>query len=145
LLQALEMRARRRAEAPDELRRALDHLLHVGILGIEDAQRIGVQPALRVGVERFRAGFEIRDEIRAMRAALVEIADRIDLEPRAVVDAERAPQPRQHHHLLGVDIRAAEPERFDVELVELPVASLFAAARAGTSDRPSTRAAAVRR
>ena len=58
-----------------------------------------------------------------MRAALVEIADRIDLEPRAVVDAERAPQPRQHHHLLGVDIRAPEPERLDVELVELPVAS----------------------
>ena len=85
------MRARFRAEAADELRRALDHFLHAGILGIEDAQRVGMQPPLRIGVEHSGAGLEIRDEIRAMRAALVQISDRIDLEPRAVVDAERAP------------------------------------------------------
>ena len=33
----------------------------------------------------------------------------------------------QHHHLLGVDVRAREAERLDVELVELPVAALLRA------------------
>ena len=43
----------------------------------------------------------------------------------AVGEAERAPQPREHHDLLGVDVGAGEAERLDVELVELPVAALL--------------------
>ena len=80
-----------------------------------------------------------------MRAALVEIADRIDLEPRAVGESERAPQPREHHHVLGVDVRAREAERLDVELVELPVASPLRTLVPEHRTRWSTRAAAVRR
>ena len=80
-----------------------------------------------------------------MRAALVEIADRIDLEPRAVGEPERAPQPRQHHHVLGVDIGTREAERFDVELVELAVAAPLRTLVPEHRTAWSTRAAAVRR
>ncbi len=124
-LQAVEMGAGRGAEPFDELRRAPDQVLHVRILGVEDAQRVGVQPALRIFVELRRASLEVGDQVRAVRAALFGIADRIDREARAVGDAKRAPQPRQHHDLLGVDVRTGEAQRLDVELVELPVAPLL--------------------
>ena len=123
---AVEMRARVVAELIDELRRGVDHRLHRGILAVEDAQRIRVQPALRIVVEDVAVPLEVRDQLRAMRAALVRVADRVDLQLDAV-EPERVPQPREHHDLLGVDVRAREAERLDVELVELPVAALLRA------------------
>ncbi len=80
-----------------------------------------------------------------MRAALVGVADRVDLEPDAVGEAELAPQPREHHDLLGVDVGPGEAERLDVELVELAVAALLRALVAEHRARESTRAAAARR
>ncbi len=40
-------------------------------------------------------------------------------------EPENAPETREHHDLLGIDVRAGEAERFDVELVELPIAALL--------------------
>ena len=85
-----------------------------------------MQPALRVVVERVRVPLEMRDQRVAMRAALAGIADRIDRE-RDAGEAERAPQPRQHDDLLGVDVGPGEAERLDVELVELAIAALLRA------------------
>ena len=45
------MRSRRVAQAIEQARRAVDQRLHRRILAIENAQRIGVQAALRIGVE----------------------------------------------------------------------------------------------
>ena len=45
LLHAIEMGAGLGAEPLDELRRAPDQVLQIRILGVQDAQRIGVQPA----------------------------------------------------------------------------------------------------
>ena len=45
----------------------------------------------------------------------------------AVARPSALPQPREHHDLLGVDVRAREAERLDVELVELAVAALLRA------------------
>ena len=70
---------------------------------------------------------EMGDEVGAMRAALVGIADRVDREPDALGETELTPQARQHDDLLGVDVRAGEAERLDVELMELPVAALLRA------------------
>ena len=54
---------------------AIDRL-HRRILAVEDAQRIGVQPALRVGVERVRMALEIRDQLRRdARARSSALAD----------------------------------------------------------------------
>ncbi len=96
------------------------------MLAVEKAQRVRVQPALRVGIERVGMPLEVLDQCLAMRAALVGIADRIDRE-RDTVEPERTPEPRQHDDLLGVDIRAREAERLDVELMELPIATLLRA------------------
>jgi hypothetical protein len=101
--------------------------LQIRILGVQNAQRIGVQPALRIVVELPREPLEIGDQARAMQTTLFGIADRIDREPRAVGDAQRAPQPRQHHDMLRVDFRAGEAQRLDVELMELPVPPLLRA------------------
>ena len=127
-LQAVEMGARLGAEPLDELRRAPDQFLHVRILGVEDAQRIRVQPALRVGVELLRACPRSRRS-RSARCARRSSASPIELIVSRVpsASAERAPQPRQHHDLLGVDVGARESQRLDVELVELPVAAFLRA------------------
>src|SRR5437763_7560221 len=60
-----------------------------------------------------------------MRLPFSGVADRIDLEANTVRETQLAPQSRQHDYLLGIDIRAFEPERLDVELMKLPVPSLL--------------------
>ena len=122
------MRARVVAETVDELRRAVDHRLHRRVLAVEDAQRIRVQPAPRVVVER-RSRCARSSAISSARCARRSSRSPIELICSAMPSArpERPPQPREHHHLLGVDVRAREAERFDVELVELPVAALLRA------------------
>ena len=51
-LQLLEVSHRFLTEVTDQLWRVFDQLLHLGVLGIENAQRIAVQPTPRIGVEQ---------------------------------------------------------------------------------------------
>ncbi len=87
-LQAPEVRARRVPEMIEEPRRTRDHLLHRGILAVEDAQGIGVQPSSRILVEQSCVLLEVRDESGAVGAALLGVADRIDLEAHGVAQPE---------------------------------------------------------
>ncbi len=126
LLQPVEVRARRVAQRIDQLRRRGDRRLHRRVLAVEDAQRVGVQPPLRVVVEQLAVPLEMRDQ-RA-RCARRSSASPIELiSSRDAVEPEPAPQPRQHHDLLGVDVGPGKAERLDVELVELAVAALLRA------------------
>src|SRR5205823_11616974 len=45
----------------------------------------------------------------------------------AVTQTERAPQPRQHHDLLGIDVGPGESQRLDVELMKLPITAFLRA------------------
>ena len=125
LPQPVEMRARIGGQALEELRRAFDQILHRRVLAVENAQRIGVQTALRVVVEQRGMPLEVLDQVGAVRAPLVRVADRIEGEVNAVGKAETSPQPREQHDLLGVDVGSGEAQRLDVELVELAVAALL--------------------
>ena len=125
-LQTLEMRERRVGEEVDERGGAFEHRPHRLILAVEDAQRVGVQPPSRVGVEQVRVAFEMRDQRVAMSEPLGGVADRIDLQSD-IGKAERLPQAREHHDLLGVDVGTREAERLDIDLVELPIAAFLRA------------------
>ena len=79
---------------------------------------------LGVGVEPIDVRLQVPHEIRAVARALLRRADGIELEANAF-KAEIAPQCGAHDDMLGVDVRAFEPERLDPVLVELPVAPLL--------------------
>ena len=63
------------------------------------------------------------------------VADRVDLAASMPARPSALPQPREHDDLLGVDVRAREAQRLDVELVELRDSGPSADARGGTSGR----------
>jgi hypothetical protein len=80
---ALEVGLRGGAEKIDQLRRALGDLLQRRILGVEDAQRVGVQAAARIFVEFLDVSFEIGDEFGAMPGTLFRLPERVDFEADA--------------------------------------------------------------
>ena len=123
-LQAVEVLQRRLAKVVEELRRVLDDRPHRGILAVEHAQRVGDQPAARIGVEVGFVPLEMRHQRVAMRAPLVERAERVDLQPHAL-EAEVVPEPRAHQDELGVHVRPGVAERLGADLVELPVSTLL--------------------
>ena len=57
--------------AVEKARRAVDEILHVGILRVKNAQRIRVETALRVVVEHILIRFEIGDQRLAVTLALI--------------------------------------------------------------------------
>ena len=67
-----------------------------------------MQAAPRVFVERVGVLLEVRDQRGAVRAALVGLAEAVQLEPHVAAfdQAEVAPQRAAHQDLLGVDVRA---------------------------------------
>ena len=80
---------RRVAEVIQQLRRPLDHRLHRGVLGVEDAQRVGVQPAFRVLVQHLDPKHDSSlAEIlsKATRMSVSEVKGDVRVEPnRAAV------------------------------------------------------------
>ncbi len=75
LLHALEMLQGFRAEVVDQLRCRLDQFLQRGILGVQDAQRIALQPALRLGIELIMMAPEIGDQVGAVARPLVALPE----------------------------------------------------------------------
>ncbi len=122
-----EMAERLGAEEVHQPRRAVGDRLHRRVLAVEDAQRIAVQAAPRILVERIGVLLQVRDQPGAMRAALVGLAEAVDLEANVVADDETEvlEQRAAHQDLLGVDIGPGVAEGFDVDLVELAIAALL--------------------
>src|SRR5690606_23473975 len=99
-------------------RRACDDLLEIGILAVEDAKRIALQPLQAVGIQTRLVGREIRNELLTVCAARLRRAERIqvELEP---LESEFSEQASAQHDQLGIDVRPRVAEGFDIELVKL--------------------------
>jgi hypothetical protein len=123
----IEVRQRLRTEEVHQLGRRLDQRLHRRVLAVEDAQRVRVQPPLRLFVQHGGVRFEVGDQRRPVRVALGRLAEAVELEPDVftLLQPELAQQRAREQDLLGVHIGADEAERFDVQLVELAIAALL--------------------
>src|SRR5690606_14123312 len=122
--QPLEVLARPLVEVLGDDRRVPDEFLHLGVLAVEDAQRIALEPAAAVLVEPVVMRREIADEDLLVARARFRRADRVDEQLRSP-NAERPPQPCRQDDQLGVDLLLLEAERLDGELVELAVPALL--------------------
>ena len=104
----------------------VDHFLHARILGIEDAQGVGMKAATGILVEKIVMPFKILDQGGPVRLPLRARAQGIDLKPHPG-EPEVGPQALGHDDELGVHIRTGEAKSFDVNLVELAIASALRA------------------
>ena len=87
-----------------------------------------MQAAPRVLVERIGVLLEVRDQRGAVRAALVGLAEAVELEANVARRRRgrgRCQQRAAHQDLLGIDVGAGVAERLDVDLVELAIAALL--------------------
>jgi hypothetical protein len=82
-----EMLQRGLAEEIHQLRRPSTSSCMCGILAVEDAQRIGMQAALGVGIERLAMALEIGDQLGAVATALLGILPRELISSRMPVSA----------------------------------------------------------
>ena len=79
-----------------------------------------------------------------MPRALLAVAERVEFEPDRA-DFEHVPQALGEKDQLGVDVRAGQAERLDVDLVELAIAAALRALVAEHRAPCSRRGAARRR
>ena len=107
------------------MRSALDGFAVFGRLAVEHAQRVVLEPPLRVGRERPGDRPEVREQRLAVGAAAGGVADRVDLERR--VHAVRAQQFRRDVDDLDVGLGFRVAETLDPELVRLAEAPLLRA------------------
>ena len=107
--QRVEVVARFRVEGVQQLRSRLDDALHIGILAVEDAQRIRLRPAPGVLVEIRPPVEEVFRETRAVGAARVRRAEGVELQPQPV-EAETPPQAGGDEDDLRVRLRPGGPK-----------------------------------
>ena len=120
------MRQRLGAEEVDQPRRRIDQLLHRRVLGVEDAQRVGVQAALGLVVEHVDMALEVRDQRGAVLRAFGGLAQAVEFEPH-VRQAKHLPERLCQQDQFGVDVGAGKAERLGADLVELAVAAALRA------------------
>ena len=123
-LHALEVGQRFGTEIVDQLRRRGAQILQRRILGIENAQRVGIEATLAVLVEQLGVFLEIGDQRGAMLGALFRLAETVELQFDAV-QPEVGPQTGAHQDHFGIDIGTGIAERLDADLVELAVTPLL--------------------
>jgi len=110
------------AQVVEQFRRAVDHVLHGRVLGVEDAQRVAVQAALGFRVQQRFVAFQVSNQVHAVARALFGVADRIEFEAD-VFQAQVVPQAAAQHDHLGIDVGTGEAHGFAAELVELAIAA----------------------
>ena len=108
-------------------RGAADDLLVALVLGVEDAQRVDVEPRLRVLRELAAEALEVLDEQRPIGRTARPVADRVELQLEAAQQAELAEPGRLQRDHLGIDGRVVRAERLDAELPVLAVATALGA------------------
>ena len=106
----------------DQPGRAFGQRLHGRVLGVEDAQRVGVQAAACVLVELVGMLLEVGDQRRTVLAPLFRLAQAVELQP-PVRQAQLAPQRHGQQDQLGIHLRPGKAQRLGADLVELPVAA----------------------
>ena len=122
LLHAGEEGAAFLTEEVEQTRSSVDELLHLGVLRVENAQRIRVETAAGVLVEHVLIALEVLDQGLAVGLAFRQRAERVELEAD-IAHAEFLPDAGEHHDHLGVNVRTLHAERLGAELVELAVAA----------------------
>ncbi|KAG1388921.1 hypothetical protein G6F59_015754 [Rhizopus arrhizus] len=70
LAHAIEVCAGLFAQEVEQARRAVGHFLHGGVLGVQHAQRVGVQATLAVFIQDVAMLFQVLDQGGAVRGAL---------------------------------------------------------------------------
>src|SRR5579863_162911 len=119
-----EVLARLRIQMIGEERRARNDRAHFGILAVQDAQRIAVEAPPAVAVQRALVRLEVADQLLAVDAPRLRRAEGVDLQPYPL-DAEPPPEPRREGDQLRIDVGTGKADRFEVELIELPVTALL--------------------
>ncbi len=110
------------AQAVDALRRRGDERGHRGLLGVEEAQRVGGEsPSLQLR-KRLLVAPEVGRELGHVRRPAGRIADRVD-EDLDVVEAGLTVEAQPELDQLGVDRGARVADRLHVPLPELAVAT----------------------
>ena len=95
---------------------------HRRVLGVQQAERVALEPVALRRRQRVRVAAVVRDELRDVGGAAGGVADRVD-EDLDAGDAGLRVEPVAELDDLGVDGRARVPDRLDVELPELAVAA----------------------
>ena len=96
------------------------------ILGIEDAQRVLLQPLLRFFGELILHRTEIVDQSRPPRLAACAVAQRVEVQGY-IRDAQLLQELVRHRQQLDIGLRLARADHLGVDLVELAVAPLLRA------------------
>ena len=95
------------------------------VLGIEDAQRVALQPLAAVGGELLLMRLEIADQGGAIGRAALAIAQRVELEHRTIEEAEVAQDRRPAGDDLHIAGRPRHAEELEADLMELALAALL--------------------
>ncbi len=114
------------AQVIEDRGRALGRVLVAWILRVEDAERVRLEPALRLFAERALLRLEERLERVAVARARLGAADRVD-EHLEIDDAERAEERHEHLDHLGVAAGAGVAEDLGAGLRELTIAAALRA------------------
>ncbi len=120
--QAIEVGERLLAEEIHEPGRRIHHGLHRGVLGVQDAQRVGMQAALAVLVEQVRVPLEVGDELLAVARALRGLAEAVEFEPH-IGEPDGLPERIRQQDQFRIDVRPCEAQCLGADLVELPETS----------------------
>ena len=120
-LEAAQKLERLLPEVVKQTRCVVHHLLHVRILGVQNAQRIGVQAALSLLVENIHVPLKVGDQRLAVLDALFEQPKAVQFKPGA--DAELRPESGKHPKHVDIDIRPGKSEGFAPKLIELAIAA----------------------
>ncbi len=102
--------------------RVLDDPAVALVLGIENPQRIGFEPALAVLAQIGAIPAQIADQDIAIGVTALGIAERVELERHLIGDAQAPDQLVAHRDDLDIGLRLGRAEQFRRHLMELTVA-----------------------
>ena len=121
---AREMGARALVQIILQVRRSGDDLAHGGILAVEDAQRIFLQPPQAVFIETVAPCREIARQFLTIGGARCRRAQRVKFQDQPF-EPERTPQTCAHQDEFGIEVRRLNAKGLDTDLVKLPITALL--------------------
>ena len=125
-LDGFEMGARFGAQMVDEPGCGVNQFLHRRVFGIENAQRVGVQPALGVGIQLVCMFFKVGDQCGAMLLAFLGLAQAIEFQPH-ILQPQFLPQRLGQQDEFGIDMGSGKAQGLGAYLVELAITAALGA------------------
>ena len=124
VLHRLEVRAGGVAEALRDLGRVLDDVLPVGVLGVEDPERVGGDPIPERLAQRVAVLQQVRREELGVAGAVGLVAHRVDAQ-REVAEAESPVEAVRECDDLDVELRVVDAQHLRPHLEVLAVPALL--------------------